>query len=81
MEAELFGREVTFEYSETWIGYSMVVLRVVMGWVLFQGGVTKLVTYLDADPANDWTAAATSPTPSPRATPSRGRSPRWPVVR
>ncbi|MFC6942390.1 DoxX family protein [Salinirubellus sp. GCM10025818] len=57
MEAELFGRDVTFEYSEAWIGYSMVALRVVMGWVLFQGGITKLVTYLDANPDNDWTAA------------------------
>jgi thiosulfate dehydrogenase [quinone] large subunit len=25
--------------------------------VRFQGGITKLVTYLDADPTNDWTAA------------------------
>jgi hypothetical protein len=31
MEAELFGRDGTFECSETWIGYSMVALRVVMG--------------------------------------------------
>ena len=57
MEAELFGRDVTFEYSETWIGYSMVALRVVMGWVLLQGGLTKLVTYLDSNPDNNWTAA------------------------
>ena len=57
LDAELFGRETHFEYSETWIGYALVALRVVMGWTLLQGGLTKLVTYLDANPANDWTAA------------------------
>jgi thiosulfate dehydrogenase [quinone] large subunit len=57
MNTELFGRETNFEYSETWIGYALVGMRVVMGWVLFQGGITKLITYLDADPANNWTAA------------------------
>lgn len=57
MNTELFGRETNFEYSETWIGYALLGMRIVMGWVLFQGGVTKLITYLDADPANNWTAA------------------------
>ena len=56
LNAELFGRETHFEYSEHWLGYAVIALRVVMGWTLFQGGVTKLVTYLDADPANNWTA-------------------------
>jgi thiosulfate dehydrogenase [quinone] large subunit len=57
MNTELLGRETNFEYSETWIGYALLGMRIVMGWVLFQGGVTKLITYLDADPANNWTAA------------------------
>lgn len=57
LDAELFGRETHFEYSENWIGYAIVSMRVVMGWVLLQGGLTKLMTYLDADAANDWTAA------------------------
>lgn len=57
LRTELFGRPVTFEYSEHWVGYSLFCLRVVMGWTLFQGGVTKLVTYLDGDPATNWTAA------------------------
>jgi thiosulfate dehydrogenase [quinone] large subunit len=57
LNAELFGRETNFEYSEHWLGYAIIALRVTMGWVLFQGGITKLVTYLDADPANNWTAA------------------------
>jgi thiosulfate dehydrogenase [quinone] large subunit len=72
MEAELFGRDVTFEYSETWIGYSMVALRVVMGWVLLQGGLTKLVTYLDANPANDWTAAGYLANAVPQGNPFAG---------
>lgn len=57
LEAELFGQDTEFEYSEHWIGYAIVGLRVVMGWTLFQGGITKLVTYLDANPENNWTAA------------------------
>jgi thiosulfate dehydrogenase [quinone] large subunit len=32
-------------------------MRVVMGWVLLQGGLTKLVTYLNATPEDNWTAA------------------------
>jgi thiosulfate dehydrogenase [quinone] large subunit len=57
IDAELFGRETHFEYSEHWLGYAIVSMRVVMGWVLLQGGLTKLVTYLDANPENNWTAA------------------------
>ncbi|WP_411962817.1 DoxX family protein [Haloferax sp. YSMS24] len=57
LETKLFGQDVTFEYSERWVGLSLFIMRVVMGWTLFQGGVTKLVTYLDADPSNNWTAA------------------------
>lgn len=57
MEADLFGKETRFEYSETWVGYALVGLRVVMGWTLFQGGLTKLITYLDTNPDNNWTAA------------------------
>lgn len=56
LEADLFGRETTFEYSETWLGYALVGLRIVMGWTLFQGGLTKLITYLDGDPSTNWTA-------------------------
>jgi thiosulfate dehydrogenase [quinone] large subunit len=57
LDAEIFGHETRFVYSEQWIGYAILLLRVVMGWTLFQGGITKLVTYLDATPDNDWTAA------------------------
>ena len=43
MDTELFGRSVSFEYSEHWVGYSLVILRVTMGWVLFQGGIVKVL--------------------------------------
>jgi thiosulfate dehydrogenase [quinone] large subunit len=57
LDAELLGRKTDFEYSETWIGYAVLALRVTMGWVLLQGGVTKLITYLDGNPETSWTAA------------------------
>ena len=57
LETEILNRSVRFDYSERWIGYSLFLLRIMMGWTLFQGGVTKLITYLDDDPANNWTAA------------------------
>jgi thiosulfate dehydrogenase [quinone] large subunit len=50
LEAELFGRETRFEYSDHWIGYALLGLRVVMAWVFLQAGIAKLL-----DP--DWTAA------------------------
>jgi thiosulfate dehydrogenase [quinone] large subunit len=57
LDTEILGREAHFEYSEHWIGYALVSMRIVMGWVLLQGGLTKLITYLDANPENNWTAA------------------------
>lgn len=72
LNAELFGREAHFEYSETWVGYSLVIMRVVMGWTLFQGGVTKLVTYLDANPENNWTAAGYLANAIPEGNPLMG---------
>jgi thiosulfate dehydrogenase (quinone) large subunit len=50
LQANLFGQEVSFEYSEKAIAYAIVGLRIVMGWILFQGGITKVL-----DPS--WTAA------------------------
>lgn len=40
---KLFGREVTFEYSERWIVRTVFILRIVMGWVFFQGGIVKVL--------------------------------------
>ncbi len=50
LNTQMFGQAVEVEYSESWIGYSIFVLRVTMGWVLFQGGIVKVL-----DPT--WTAA------------------------
>lgn len=39
----LFGQEATLRYSETWLGYAVLSLRLVMGWILFYAGITKLL--------------------------------------
>ena len=50
LQAELLGREVTFNYSETWVAYSMLGLRVVMAWVFLQAGLEKLLDGGITDP-------------------------------
>lgn len=72
LEADIFGREIEFEYSEHWIGYAIIGVRVVMGWTLFQGGVTKLITYLDGDPETNWTAAGFLANAIPEGNPFMG---------
>jgi len=49
LNASLLGRDVGFDYSETWLAYSLLGLRLVMAWVFLQAGVDKLL-----DP--DWSA-------------------------
>jgi thiosulfate dehydrogenase [quinone] large subunit len=39
----LFGRSVRFRYSEHWVGYALLALRLVMGWTFFYAGITKVV--------------------------------------
>ena len=41
LETEMFGRDVSFNYSETWVGYSLLGLRLVMAWVFLQAGLEK----------------------------------------
>ena len=41
LNTEMFGRGVTFTYSETWVGYSLLGLRLVMAWVFLQAGLEK----------------------------------------
>jgi thiosulfate dehydrogenase [quinone] large subunit len=43
LEAEIFGRKTEFTYSETWIGYTLLGMRLVMGWTLFYAGITKVL--------------------------------------
>lgn len=42
LDAELLGRDVRFDYSETWLAYSLLGLRLVMAWVFLQAGLEKL---------------------------------------
>ncbi|NHN41659.1 DoxX family protein [Halorubellus sp. JP-L1] len=72
LDTEIFGRGVSFEYSEHWVGYSLFLLRIVMGWTLLQGGLTKLVTYLDGNPDNNWTAAGYLQNAVPEGNPFMG---------
>jgi thiosulfate dehydrogenase [quinone] large subunit len=57
LDTEIFGQSVEWPYSESSVGYALLALRVVMGWILLQGGLTKVVTYLDSNTGNDWSAA------------------------
>ncbi|MBX0322523.1 DoxX family membrane protein [Halomicroarcula sp. F13] len=72
IDVELFGRKADFAYSEHWIGYAILSLRLTMGWVLLQGGLTKLVTYLDATAENNWTAAGYLANAIPEGNPFTG---------
>ncbi|MFB6144146.1 MAG: DoxX family membrane protein [Candidatus Nanohaloarchaea archaeon] len=50
LETEIFGSSVSFEYAEHWVGYSLLAMRLGMGWIFLQAGMQKLL-----DPT--WTAA------------------------
>ncbi|MEF8872596.1 MAG: DoxX family protein [Haloarculaceae archaeon] len=43
LDSELFGRDITFEYSEHWVGYALLALRLIMGWTFFYAGIIKVV--------------------------------------
>ncbi|GAB6878212.1 DoxX family protein [Halorubrum gandharaense] len=42
LETELFGQAISFDYSETWVGYSLLSLRLVIGYVILSAGLGKL---------------------------------------
>lgn len=56
LNSNLFGQEVSFDYSETWVGYSMLGLRLVMAWIFLQAGLEKLFDGGIGDPFA-WSAA------------------------
>ncbi|MFP8889639.1 DoxX family protein [Natrialbaceae archaeon A-CW2] len=56
LQSELLGREVEFNYSETWLAYSMLGLRLVMAWVFLQAGLEKLFEGGIGDPLA-WSSA------------------------
>lgn len=41
LNTEVFGRDVSFAYSETWVGYSLVGLRLVMTCIFLTAGFGK----------------------------------------
>jgi len=43
LESKVFGWDVSFTYSETWVGYSLFSLRIIMGWTFFYAGITKVI--------------------------------------
>lgn len=50
VEAPLLGRNVQLNINATTIAYATLFLRIVMGWTLFQAGITKVLSA-------DWTAS------------------------
>lgn len=50
METRIFGHPVVFRYSETWVGVSLFVGRIIMAYVLISAALEKFL-----DP--EWTAA------------------------
>ena len=46
----VFGKDMPVEYAATAASRALVALRIIMGWVMFQGGIVKVL-----DPS--WTAA------------------------
>ena len=51
MEGQLFGHSISFAYSETWVAYSVVSLRLLLGYVILSSGIDKVF-----DP--EWSAEA-----------------------
>ncbi|MEF8825086.1 MAG: DoxX family protein [Halapricum sp.] len=43
LDSQLFGREISFSYSEKWVAYSLLSLRLIMGWTFFYAGITKVI--------------------------------------
>ena len=42
VDTEVFGKEVSFPYATKAVGYSLVLMRLAIGWILFAGGLDKL---------------------------------------
>ena len=56
LNTEMLGRSVSFNYSETWVGYSLLGLRLVMAWIFLQAGLEKLADGGWGDPLA-WSSA------------------------
>lgn len=51
VRTDVLGHESSVRYSQTWAGYALVAMRLSLGWVLFDAGVTRIT-----DP--NWSAAS-----------------------
>ena len=40
-QVQLFGQAATLKYSERFLGYAVLSLRLIMGWILFYAGIDK----------------------------------------
>lgn len=43
LDAQILGTNVRYDYSETWVGWATLGLRVIMAWVFLQAGLEKLL--------------------------------------
>ncbi|MDY6778580.1 MAG: hypothetical protein SVU32_07985, partial [Candidatus Nanohaloarchaea archaeon] len=41
---KLFGNKTSFEYSEQWVGYSLLGLRLVLGWIFIYAGYSHITS-------------------------------------
>ncbi len=71
LQSELLGREVEFNYSETWLAYSIFGLRIVIAWVFLQAGLEKLFQGGIGDPLA-WSSANFLQNAVAEANPLRG---------
>ncbi len=55
LDTAILGRPVSFSYSETWVGWSIFGLRLVMGYVILSSGLGKLADGGWSDPGH-WSA-------------------------
>ncbi|MFB6133254.1 MAG: hypothetical protein ABEJ44_07630 [Halanaeroarchaeum sp.] len=44
VHTDILGHETTVSYSSRWAGYALVAIRLAIGWVLFDAGVTYVFT-------------------------------------
>ena len=71
IESSLLGRTVAFNYSDTWVAYSTVGLRLVMAWVFLQSGLSKWADGGWGDPLA-WSSAGFLNNAVPEANPLYG---------
>ncbi|MFB6135095.1 MAG: DoxX family protein [Halanaeroarchaeum sp.] len=42
VRTDVLGHEASVRYSQTWAGYAILLLRLAIGWVLFNAGVSRI---------------------------------------